>query len=165
MFCTSPSSTTAGQQELLLYIADKVVGAIKCYVGQLCVVSHGAVLMGLQACTNTGSISDLAWTADGTQLAGAGANGHICFAQVIGLTAEVGHIRATLTDKNSIEVYHLLDETVDELDFRDRVIKMCLGEPLIITHPMMVLNVDLQHCVSRESYMELCQVACLQQQT
>lgn len=104
--------------------------------------------MRLQASTDTGSLLDLAWTSDGTQLAGAGANGHICFAQVVGLTAEVGHVRATLTDRNSVEVYHLLAETVDELDFRDRVIKMCLGEPLIITHPMMALNANLQHCSS-----------------
>ena len=43
------------------------------------------------------------------------------------MTAEVGPIRATLTDSNSVEVCHLLDETTDDLDFRDRVIKMCLG--------------------------------------
>ena len=42
-------------------------------------------------------------------------------------------MRATLTDRNSVEVYHLLNETVDELDFRDRVIKMCLGGALIIS--------------------------------
>ncbi|KAL3133954.1 Intraflagellar transport protein 80 [Trebouxia sp. C0010 RCD-2024] len=102
---------------------------------------HASGWLYSKACTNTGSISDLAWTADGTQLAGAGANGHICFAQVIGLTAEVGHIRATLTDKNSIEVYHLLDETVDELDFRDRVIKMCLG------HGHLIVATATQCCI------------------
>lgn len=85
------------------------------------------VLRYLQASTDTGSILNLAWMSDGTQLAGAGANGNICFAQLVGLTANVGPIRATLTDSNSVEVYHLLDETSDELDFRDRVIKMCLG--------------------------------------
>ena len=81
----------------------------------------------LQASTDTGSILNLAWMSDGTQLAGAGANGNICFAQLVGLTANVGPIRATLTDSTSVEVYHLLEETTDELDFRDRVIKMCLG--------------------------------------
>lgn len=82
----------------------------------------------MQVSTDTGSVLNLVWTSDGTQLAGAGANGRICFAQLVGLTAEVGPIRATLTDSNSVEVYHLLEETLDELDFRDRVIKMCLGE-------------------------------------
>ncbi len=82
-----------------------------------------------QAFTNTGSILNLAWTSDGTQVAGAGANGQICFGQLVGLTAEVGPMRAVLTDRNSVEMYHLLEETVDELDFRDRVIKMCLGTP------------------------------------
>ena len=87
----------------------------------------GTVLRHLQASTDTGSVLNLAWVSDGTQLAGAGANGNICFAQLVGLTAEVGPIRATVTDSNSVEVYHLLNETTDELDFRDRVIKMCLG--------------------------------------
>lgn len=81
-----------------------------------------------QAFTNTGSILNLAWTSDGTQVAGAGANGQICFGQLVGLTAEVGPMRAVLTDRNSVEMRHLLEETTDELDFRDRVIKMCLGE-------------------------------------
>lgn len=81
----------------------------------------------LQAITDTGSMLNLSWTSDGTQLAGAGANGNICFAQLVGLTAEVGPICATLTDSNCVKVYHLLDETTDELDFRDRVVKMCLG--------------------------------------
>lgn len=93
-----------------------------------------AVLRHLQAITDTGSILNLSWTADGTQLAGAGANGNICFAQLVGLTAEVGPIRATLTDTNCVKVYHLLDETTDELDFRDRVIKICLGGDHIF-HP------------------------------
>ena len=81
----------------------------------------------MQATTDTGSVLNLAWTSDGTQVAGAGANGNICVAHLVGLTAEVGAIKATLTNRNSIEVYHLLEETKDELDFQDRVIKMCLG--------------------------------------
>lgn len=32
--------------------------------------------------TNTGSILNIAWTSDGTQLAGAGGSGAVCFAQV-----------------------------------------------------------------------------------
>lgn len=71
---------------------------------------------------------DLSWTADGTQLAGAGANGQICFAQLVGLTAEVGSTRAVLADKSTVKVYNILNETADELDFRDRVVKMCLGD-------------------------------------
>ena len=83
-----------------------------------------------QAFTDTGSILSLAWTSDGTQVAGAGANGQICFGRLVGLTAEVGAMRAVLTDRNSVEMYHLLEETKDELDFRDRVSKMCLGKSL-----------------------------------
>ena len=83
--------------------------------------------MELQASTDTGSILNLAWTSDGTQVAGAGASGRICFAQLVGLSAEVGPVRATVTDKNSVEVLHLMEETKDELDFSDRVIMLCLG--------------------------------------
>ena len=82
----------------------------------------------MQAETSTGSLLDLAWTADGTQLAAAGASGQVCFAQLVGLTAEVGPTRAVLADSKTIKVYNILEETSDELDFRDRVIKMCLGE-------------------------------------
>ena len=82
----------------------------------------------MQAATHTGSLLNLAWTPDGTQVAGAGSNGQMCVGQLVGLTAEVGPVRAVLTDRNSIEVYHLLEETKDELDLRDRVIKMCLGK-------------------------------------
>ena len=67
-------------------------------------------------------------------MAGAGANGQICFGRLVGLTVEVGAMRAVLTDRNSVEMYHLLEETKDELDFRDRVIKMCLGKCLLGGH-------------------------------
>ena len=76
---------------------------------------------------------DLNWTADGTQLAGAGANGQICFAQLVGLAAEVGSTRAVLADKRTVKVCNILEETSDELDFRDRVIKMSLGEDALQT--------------------------------
>lgn len=85
----------------------------------------------VQAQTELGSIMDLSWTADGTQLAGAGSNGRICFAQLVGLTAEVGSTRALLATKSTVKVYNILEETSDELDFKDRVIKMCLGEVLM----------------------------------
>lgn len=85
----------------------------------------------MQAKTSTGSLLDLAWTADGTQLAAAGASGQVCFAQLVGLTAEVGSTRAVLADNRTIKVYNILEETTDELDFRDRVTKMCLGGQII----------------------------------
>ncbi|DBA75301.1 hypothetical protein WJX77_003211 [Trebouxia sp. C0004] len=102
---------------------------------------HASGWLCSKAFTDTGSILSLAWTSDGTQVAGAGANGQICFGRLVGLTAEVGAMRAVLTDRNSVEMYHLLEETKDELDFRDRVIKMCLG------HGHLVVATATQCCI------------------
>mmetsp|Transcript_39397 Transcript_39397/g.47784 ORF Transcript_39397/g.47784 Transcript_39397/m.47784 type:complete len:763 (-) Transcript_39397:804-3092(-) len=77
--------------------------------------------------TNTGSILNIAWTTDGTQLAGAGGNGSVCFSQIIDRTIEWKRISATLEENNRIRIQDVLSETIEEQDFRDRVIKMSLG--------------------------------------
>jgi len=75
----------------------------------------------------TGSILNLAWTADGTQVAGAGGNGTVCFGEIISRQLEWRRITATLEENNHIRVRDVLSETVEELDFRDRIIKVALG--------------------------------------
>ena len=50
-------------------------------------------------------------------MAGAGSNGLICVGQLVGLTAEVGSMRAELTDRNTIEMYHLLEELLSDPDW------------------------------------------------
>ena len=72
----------------------------------------------------------ISWTADGTALAGAGGNGAICFAQVVDISLEDGRVRANLQDERKIVVQDIVSETTDELDFRDKVIKASLGEPV-----------------------------------
>ncbi|KAK3271476.1 Intraflagellar transport protein 80 [Cymbomonas tetramitiformis] len=77
--------------------------------------------------TKTGSLLNIGWTTDGTQLAGAGGSGAVCFAQIIDRTIEWKRISATLEENNRIRIQDVLSETIEELDFRDRVIKMSLG--------------------------------------
>ncbi|GBG65480.1 hypothetical protein CBR_g51075 [Chara braunii] len=76
---------------------------------------------------NSGSLSNIAWTLDGTQLAAAGGNGSLVFGQLIGRKIEWKRITATIEDTNRILIQDVLTETVEELDFRDRVIKASLG--------------------------------------
>uniref|UniRef100_A0A7S2QU27 Intraflagellar transport protein 80 n=2 Tax=Chlamydomonas chlamydogama TaxID=225041 RepID=A0A7S2QU27_9CHLO len=75
----------------------------------------------------TGSILSISWTADGTQLAGAGGNGAICFGQVVDVSLEDGRVRVNMEDDHKILVQDIVSETSDELDFRDKVIKISLG--------------------------------------
>lgn len=75
----------------------------------------------------TGSIMNLTWTADGTQVAGAGGSGSVCFGQVVDIGLEDGRVRVNLEDDHRIVVQDILSETVDELDFRDKVVKISLG--------------------------------------
>lgn len=76
---------------------------------------------------DSGSIFSIAWTPDGTQLAGAGGNGAVCFGSLLDHTLEWGKISANLEEGTRIKVRDILSETVEDLDFRDRVIKMSLG--------------------------------------
>lgn len=103
---------------------------------------------------STGSIFDIAWTSDGTQLAAAGGNGAVCFAYVLDRCAapspshwrpaptphhapstdrphsharrEVswGSFEVHLAEATKIRVHDVLAEGVEELEFRDRVIEM-----------------------------------------
>ena len=75
----------------------------------------------------TGSIMSISWTADGTQLAGAGGNGTLCFGQVVDIGLEDGRTRANLEDDHKIVVQDIVSETTDDLEFRDKVVKISLG--------------------------------------
>ncbi|GAX72717.1 hypothetical protein CEUSTIGMA_g173.t1 [Chlamydomonas eustigma] len=75
----------------------------------------------------TGSIMSLSWTADGTQVVGAGGNGMLCFGQVVDVSLEDGRVRANMEDDHKIVVQDIVSETTDELEFRDKVIKLSLG--------------------------------------
>ncbi|CAM6088739.1 unnamed protein product [Calypogeia fissa] len=76
---------------------------------------------------NSGILLRLAWSSDGTQVAGAAATRTAIFAQVVDRKIEWTRIVAVLKDPTHIHIQDILSETVQELDFRDRVIKMALG--------------------------------------
>mmetsp|Transcript_5483 Transcript_5483/g.19072 ORF Transcript_5483/g.19072 Transcript_5483/m.19072 type:complete len:763 (-) Transcript_5483:1656-3944(-) len=87
------------------------------------------------AMPKSGSLLNLAWTQDGTQVAGAGGNGSVVCAEVIEQKIEWAHVSAMLEDSNRIRVRDVVAETVDELDFRDRVTKwsLCHGHMVVAT--------------------------------
>ncbi|XP_030007718.1 intraflagellar transport protein 80 homolog [Sphaeramia orbicularis] len=76
---------------------------------------------------NTGSVFSLAWSADGTQLAGACGNGHVIFAHVVEQHWEWKNFVITLTKRRTMQVRNVMNEAVDVLEFRDRVIKASLA--------------------------------------
>ncbi|KAG7215614.1 hypothetical protein INR49_022140 [Caranx melampygus] len=76
---------------------------------------------------NTGSVFTLAWSADGTQLAGACGNGHVIFAHVVEQHWEWKNFVITLTKKRTMQVRNVMNDAIDVLEFRDRVIKASLA--------------------------------------
>ncbi|KAG7471095.1 hypothetical protein MATL_G00120740 [Megalops atlanticus] len=87
---------------------------------------------------NTGSVFSLAWSADGTQLAGACGNGHVIFAHVVEQRWEWKSFEITLTKRRTMQVRNVMNDAVDVLEFRDRVIKASLS------HGHLVVTTSLQ---------------------
>lgn len=81
----------------------------------------------LQANPAVGSLLNLAWSADGTVLAGAGGDGFVAFGQVVDVVLEDERTQATVCGNHLVRVTDMVNEMVEELDFRDRVIKASLG--------------------------------------
>uniref|UniRef100_A0A6I8NS05 Intraflagellar transport 80 n=1 Tax=Ornithorhynchus anatinus TaxID=9258 RepID=A0A6I8NS05_ORNAN len=76
---------------------------------------------------NTGSIFNIAWSIDGTQIAGACGNGQVVFAHVVEQRWEWKNFEVTLTKRRTMQVRNVLNDAVDLLEFRDRVIKASLN--------------------------------------
>uniref|UniRef100_A0A8C6HZ14 Intraflagellar transport 80 n=1 Tax=Mus spicilegus TaxID=10103 RepID=A0A8C6HZ14_MUSSI len=87
---------------------------------------------------NTGSIFNIAWSIDGTQIAGACGNGHVVFAHVVEQRWEWKNFQVTLTKRRTMQVRNVLNDAVDLLEFRDRVIKASLN------HAHLVVSTSLQ---------------------
>ncbi|OWF41163.1 intraflagellar transport protein 80 homolog [Mizuhopecten yessoensis] len=75
---------------------------------------------------NTGSLFKLAWSSDGTQVAGAGGNGQVLIAHVIEKRLEWKNFEATVTGGKQIHVRNVINDAVESLEFRDRIIKLSL---------------------------------------
>lgn len=75
----------------------------------------------------TGSIYKIAWSSDGTQVAGACGNGHVIFAHVIEKRIEWKEFEATVTGRKTIALRNVTNDAVDKLEFRDRIIHTSLA--------------------------------------
>eukprot|EP00795_Rhopilema_esculentum_P016996 gene16996-8500_t len=83
---------------------------------------------------NTGSIFNIAWSSDATQVAGACANGHIIFGNVVQKRLEWKNFEAVVTEQKHIKVRDVILDSKENLDFRDRIIKLTLGyNHLVVT--------------------------------
>ncbi|NXM92007.1 IFT80 protein, partial [Oenanthe oenanthe] len=76
---------------------------------------------------NTGSIFAISWSIDGTQLAGACGNGQVIFAHVVEQHWEWKNFQITLIKRRTMKVHNVINDAVDLLEFRDRVIKASLS--------------------------------------
>ncbi|XP_068216977.1 intraflagellar transport protein 80 homolog [Palaemon carinicauda] len=76
---------------------------------------------------NTGSIFNLAWSSDGTQVAGACGNGQVIFAHIIENHLEWKNYEATVTSRKTILLRNVSNEAWEKLELRDRIIKVSLA--------------------------------------
>ncbi|XP_041261975.1 intraflagellar transport protein 80 homolog isoform X2 [Onychostruthus taczanowskii] len=76
---------------------------------------------------STGSIFAISWSIDGTQLAGACGNGQVIFAHVVEQHWEWQNFQITLIKRRTMKVHNVINDAVDLLEFRDRVIKASLN--------------------------------------
>ncbi|CCI46362.1 unnamed protein product [Albugo candida] len=76
----------------------------------------------------SGSLMDIAWASDSTQLIAAGGNGATVFAQITDRILTWNKLEVKLIDPRKIHVHDVMNETLEEIDFaRDRVIEMSVG--------------------------------------
>lgn len=84
----------------------------------------------------TGCIYNMSWSADGTQLAAACANGHVLFAHVIERNVHYANFTASLTERKIVTVHDVQEEAFEVLDIPDRVIQMTMKySHLVLTTP------------------------------
>nr|XP_032834382.1 intraflagellar transport protein 80 homolog isoform X1 [Petromyzon marinus]XP_032834383.1 intraflagellar transport protein 80 homolog isoform X1 [Petromyzon marinus] len=81
----------------------------------------------LEKLPGVGSPLGLAWSHDGTQVGAACGSGRVVFAHLLERRWEWAHLEVTLTKRRTMQVRNVLDDAVDTLEFRDRVIRASLG--------------------------------------
>ncbi|KAI8909099.1 WD40-repeat-containing domain protein [Gorgonomyces haynaldii] len=74
-----------------------------------------------------GSIFNIAWTPDGTQMACAGGNGAVVFGHLINRILEWKQYRVTLLDDCKVAVKDYIQDSEDILEFKDRVVNAEIG--------------------------------------
>mmetsp|Transcript_12370 Transcript_12370/g.35119 ORF Transcript_12370/g.35119 Transcript_12370/m.35119 type:complete len:759 (+) Transcript_12370:80-2356(+) len=83
-----------------------------------------------------GSIFSISWCGDGTQFACGCGGGSVIFVSLVDRTFSWQNTDVTLDENNTITVHDILNETKEELDFRDRVTDMSLayGSLVVVTN-------------------------------
>ena len=81
-----------------------------------------------------GSLLNIAWANDSTQLAATCGNGQILFADVIERRVEWKNLEVMVAEDRLIKVRDVLTEAKENLEFRDRVVKFALSfDHLVVT--------------------------------
>ncbi|CAH8496573.1 unnamed protein product [Schistosoma intercalatum] len=73
--------------------------------------------------THTGGVLSIKWSPDGNQIACAGGNGRIINGYVTERCLEWNGFEAVLTDERTVVLHNLRNESIERLEFRDRVSK------------------------------------------
>ncbi|KAH9642795.1 hypothetical protein HF086_010448 [Spodoptera exigua] len=81
----------------------------------------------------TGSIYNIAWSSDGTQLAAACANGHVLFAHIIDREYTWKNYACNQIGRKVIAIRDIMTDQNDQLDYPDRVIQIALGFNHLVT--------------------------------
>eukprot|EP00759_Apiculatamorpha_spiralis_P037385 PhF_6_TR37224/c0_g1_i1/m.54912/K19678/IFT80; intraflagellar transport protein 80 len=80
----------------------------------------------------SGSVTSLAWSQDGTQLAAAGSIGTVALAHLIHRSVVWRNYTCTMTESHRVTVMDMASEQVEDLDHRDKIIKMAVGYGYLI---------------------------------
>lgn len=76
----------------------------------------------------TGSVMRIAWTSDGTQLAGGCGNGSIVFAQIVDRIFEWKNIQVKVLETRKIRVTDVAKEILEDIEYaRDRIVEIGVG--------------------------------------
>lgn len=74
-----------------------------------------------------GSLMNVTWSPDGTQILCGSSTGNIIFGHVIEREVIFKNLKATITGRRMIILKDIVNSTTDTLDFSDRIIKWELG--------------------------------------
>ncbi|KAH1004954.1 hypothetical protein HUJ05_005715 [Dendroctonus ponderosae] len=84
----------------------------------------------------SGSIYKIVWSNDGTQLTGTCANGNVLSAYLVDRHSHYLNFSVTVSEKKTISVRNVLDDTVENLELPDRIIQLMIKySNMILTTP------------------------------
>ena len=94
---------------------------------------------------DSGSLFKLAWSGDGTTVAGAGGNGSVVFGTIIDRNVTWKNIEVRLDENNKLIITDFETDGFQEIDFKERLIDMTLGYDYLIvvtSNQCYIYNID-----------------------